>query len=363
MTTTLPDLDDAWRTTGSGPRLRAVRRAAEGLRDRFASGPRAVCVRTLPLRSAPYPTKYAFYGAAISLAPMVVFVHRCVLVQFMERGALKNLLFNPTDIEGARRTPFYVRLGEKVPPRLEALVTRVYDPLEDQLARLGISPADIDYVAFDHLHVQDLRRLLGTEDGAHAPRFPNAKLLVPACEWNDWDDLHPLQRAWFVPDGKKGVRMSNVVLTANDLALGDGVILLRTPGHTSGNQTLFVSTDSGVWGISENGTCADNWSPLDSKIPGVARTCRMQDLDVLMNSNTMEFSADQFTSMVLERTIVDRVKRAPAFVQMFPSTEVTPSLMAPGIKPTILHRAITHGDVSRPRRDRVSGSARADAVT
>ena len=39
--------------------------------------------------------------------------------------------------------------------------------------------------------------------------------------------------------------------------------------------------------------------------------------------------------MVLERTIVDRVNRAPAFVQMFPSSEVTPSALSPGLKPTI----------------------------
>jgi hypothetical protein len=52
--------------------------------------------------------------------------------------------------------------------------------------------------------------------------------------------------------------------------------------------------------------------------------------------------------MILERTLVDRVKRAPAFVQMFPSSEIIPSALSPGLKPTILHRAITHGDVARP---------------
>ena len=31
-------------------------------------------------------------------------------------------------------------------------------------------------------------------------------------------------------------------------------MLIRTPGHTSGNQTLFIHTEQGVWGISENGT-------------------------------------------------------------------------------------------------------------
>jgi len=48
------------------------------------------------------------------------------------------------------------------------------------------------------------------------------------------------------------------------------------------------------------------------------------------------------------------LKRAPAFAQMFPSSEVTPSVFSPGLKPTVLHRAVTHGDIVRS--DRVLGS-------
>lgn len=340
------DLDAAWAVGGSGARLRALRAAAERLRDRFAAGARAVAVRTLPLVTAPYPTKYAFFGAAVSPAPYVLFTHRCLVVQFLQAGELKTLLFNPTDLPGARSAPFFARLAARVPSRLEKVVAREYDPLVEQLSRLGIRPEDVDYVAYDHLHVQDLRPVLGTEDGSIAPRFPRATLLTARCEWDDWDDLHPFQRAWFVRDGKLGVKTGLIALLSGDLLLGDGVMLLRTPGHTSGHQTLFVSTDSGVWGIGENGTCADSWSPMDSRIPGLRSLCRRQDLDVVLNANTLERGADQYTSMILERTVVDRVKRAPAFVQMFPSSEVTPSALSPGLKPTILHRELTHGTLA-----------------
>ncbi len=223
-----------------------------------------------------------------------------------------------------------------------------FPSVPQQLAALGLRAEDVDYLAFDHLHVQDLRPLVGTDDGRVPARYPRATLLVPRVEWDDWDDLHPLQRAWYVRDGKLGVARSRVFLTSGDLALGDGVMFVRTPGHTSGNQTLFVNTDSGVWGTSENGTCADSWSPMDSDIPGLRSFCRRQDVDVVLNANTPERGADQYTSMVLERTLVDRVKRAPAFVQMFPSSEIIASALSPGLKPTILHRAISHGDVARP---------------
>jgi hypothetical protein len=280
-----------------------------------------------------------------------------LLVQFMSKGALKHLLFDPTDVEAARAAPFFAQIDAAVPKRAQALLTKTFEPLETQLERLGLTVADIDYVAFDHFHTQDLRGLLGTEDGAHKPRFPNATLLAPRAEWEDWDDLHPMQRAWFVRDGKLNVRTQKVVLTDGDLELGDGVMLMRTPGHTSGNQTLFVNTQSGVWGVSENGTSADNWAPLDSKIAGLVGYCRKLDVDCVINSNTPELGAQQYTSMVLERTMVDRVSRAPAFVQMFPSSEVTPSVLAPGLSPTILHRAVTSGEVAKPARGAAAAAA------
>src|ERR1019366_715029 len=159
--TAIADLDRAWATPASGPRLRAVRVAAEGLRHRFAAGPRAVSVRTLPRVALPYPTKFAFSGAALSVAPYVLLTHRCVLVQFLQAGVLKTLLFNPTDVPGARATPFFARLAEHVPRRVGALVAHEAEPLADQLAHFGLEPADVDYVAFDHLHGQDLRPILG----------------------------------------------------------------------------------------------------------------------------------------------------------------------------------------------------------
>jgi glyoxylase-like metal-dependent hydrolase (beta-lactamase superfamily II) len=358
----IADLDEAWSLPRHGPQLRAVRRSAERLRERFVSGPRCVSIRTLPMSTLAYPTRYAFWAAAFAPAPFVMMTHRCVLVQFQRNGELKNLLFNPTDVEAAKATPFFARFIESFGSRMSDIVAGKFDSLESQLSRLGVMPKDIDYVAFDHFHTQDLRGLLGTDDGARPPRFPNAKLLAPRSEWEDWDDLHPMQKAWFVRDGKLGVRMEDVVLTTGDLALGDGVMLLRTPGHTSGNQTLFLNTESGVWGISENGTCADNWSPLESRIKGLAFLCKKQDLDLVLNANTPELGALQYTSMIMERTIVDRVRRAPAFVQMFPSSEVTPSLLAPGLTPSLLHRAITHGEVARPSRS-VTGHSAGQAST
>lgn len=344
------DLDEAWATPGAGTRLRAVTRAAERLRAAFAPGPRCVAVRTFPLSTLIYPTRFALGGMPRSPSPYVMMTHRCALVQFFQRGRLKTLLFNPTDVEGARRTPYFARLIERVGAGLAGALSGSFPSIEHALARAGLRPEDVDYLAFDHLHTQDLRGLLGTTDGARAPRFPNATLLVPRVEWEAWDDLHPIQRAWFVPDGKRDVRTDRLELTDGDWRLGDGVLLLRTPGHTVGNQTLFLATEGGVWGISENGTSADNWTPLESRIAGLANACKRQDLDIVLNANTPEQAAEQYVSMALERALVDRVSRAPGFVQMFPSSEITPHLLAPGLAPTVVFGGIQSGTVARSAR-------------
>ncbi len=353
----IDSLRPAWEVSGQGPRLRAVRRAGEALREQFAFGARVVSVRSLPITTLAYPAKYAFWSAPFSPAPYVILTHRALLVQFFQRGELKTLLFNPTDDVASRETPFFKKMIRQVGDYVAFnLLSKRLDSLEKQLAQVGVMPESVDYVAFDHFHTQDVRSLLGTVDGGHKPRFPNARLLAPVQEWDDWEDLHPMQRAWFVPDGKQGVLTDRVLLTDGDLWLGDGVMLLATPGHTSGNQTLFVNTSDGVWGCSENGTCADNWTPQESRIAGLAALCRRQDLDVVLNANTPEFGATQYTSMILERTLVDRVNRAPGFCQMFPSSEVTPSPIAPGLSPTVVHGELHYGEVMHTERKRAGAS-------
>src|SRR5450432_1023179 len=124
----MDDFDGAWGTRAHGKKLRAIRLAAEKIHDRFASGPRVVSVRTLSLATLPYPTRFAFNGLAFSPAPYVTLTHRCLFVQFLQNGALKNLLFNPTDLEGARATPYLARIAEKY-GSLEPLISKKFDPL------------------------------------------------------------------------------------------------------------------------------------------------------------------------------------------------------------------------------------------
>jgi hypothetical protein len=60
---------------------------------------------------------------------------------------------------------------------------------------------------FDHLHVQDVRGLLGTTD--IAPLLP-ARAAGPARGLGLFDSLHPLQDYWYVRDGMRGVARDRI---------------------------------------------------------------------------------------------------------------------------------------------------------
>ena len=72
------------------------------------------------------------------------------------------------------------------------------------LAAWGIAPAAIDYITFDHLHVQDVRGLLAPGAGG-AAYLPRARLLVQRGELETLAALHPLQAYWYIPDALAGI--------------------------------------------------------------------------------------------------------------------------------------------------------------
>jgi hypothetical protein len=77
-------------------------------------------------------------------------------------------------------------------------------------------------------------------------------------------------------------------------------------------------------------------------LAGVARWSRDWGQEIILNANTLETTADQYNSAVLEKTLVDVSQQDPRFLQFFPSSELTALWTAPGTRPTFTHGAITH---------------------
>lgn len=334
------ELDGAWAVRSAGARLDAVRRAGRALHDRLVAGGAAQRVRTADIATFPYPTKFGLQGVAASPVPFLFMRNRMHLVQVVAHGLPVSILVNPTDAERSAAAPYFARLAERYGQTAQRVLGKVHNTVPDALASWGVAPESIDYVTFDHLHVQDVRGLLAPGPGGRA-FLPNARLLVQQGELDTLARLHPLQAEWYIPECLAGVPADRVIALDGDYAIGAGFALVRTPGHTSGNHTLVLVTARGAWTVSENGICLDAYVPGLSAIRGVARHARDQGVECILNANTREGSLDQYTSMVLEKTLASPVPDRPELPQHLASSELVPHVLAPGLRPTIVLDAPT----------------------
>ena len=304
-----------------GDRPQAIRAAAEEFRHRFKQQGTVRSVQTVDLVAAGYPLNFAFGGAAKGVNPYLSILNRLVVIRFEDfNGAEKVLAWEPTVPEGSQEAPFYDQLIERYGERLSNLLATYYNDIGQALAKCGLAPEDVDYIAFDHLHVQDPRLMLGTD--TQPAYYPNAKMIAQRSEVDTFKAIHPTQWAWYVEGGMDGVPEDRVVLVEGDVEIGKGLAFLHTPGHTDGNMSLCVNTPDGIWVSSENGVAADNWHPRLSKIPGVRKWAEFFNREMVMNSNTLEDSLDQYDSMVKEHAVADPDPRDPRWKQVFPSSEL-----------------------------------------
>jgi hypothetical protein len=362
------DFDEANATWPRGERPAAIRGAAAEFRARFATPENRVrAVRTVDIASVGYPLKFAFGGAAIGANPYINIINRLQVIQYEDfDGELRTLAYEPTVTDGPQEAPFYSQMIERF-NRLPGgagdflsykVFSTIWNDVPSALAQAGLRPEDVDFVSFDHLHVQDVRFILGSSEPppghpeAVAPLFPHAKLVSQRREWETFSSLHPMQWAWYVEDGIKGVNEENVVLLDGDVELGRGVALVSTPGHTDGNHSLCINTPDGVWVSSENGVAADSWHPHLSRIPGVRKTAEFFGREVILNSNTLEDSVDQYDSMIKEKALADPNPRDPRFLNVFPSSEMASWRRQWPVVPTFTYGGIEYGTIERPAAGR-----------
>lgn len=328
-------------------RLDSVRSAAHSFRDYMLSlNSQVACYKSINLIRTPYPTKYGLYNAAKVASPFMHIMNRLFIIQYQTTEGLKTLLFSPSDIDGNRETPFFKRLGSSWGPLaepMEKFMAPIYNRVEDALEETGIKPEEIDFISYDHLHTQDIRKWLGS-DGAPGV-FPNAKLLVMKQEWDSTQSLLPPQQEWYCPNGIEGVDQHKLILLDSSVMLGDSVALIQTPGHTEGNHSLVAHTPDGLLVTSENGVSADSYCPLQSAIPGVRKYALETGMEVILNGNTLEGGLDQYISMVLEKTIAGPSSSNPDFCNFVPSSELTAYWGFPGLKPTFSFGELSFGKI------------------
>lgn len=327
----LADFDHARVSTSPQVRLQAVRQRAQALHDRMMAEPEVLFYRSFNLIRAPYPTYYAFSGVFAHRGfkfPLIHLFNKLFVVQYLDHDkVLRTLMLSPTDHEANRETPFFKRLAQGVPRSLINVVAPQYNTVEGALAECGITPDQVDYISYDHLHTHDVRKWLGTH--GQPGYFPKARLLVHRQEWASTQALLPIQADWYCPKGIDGIAPERVITFESSLSLGPGLALIHTPGHTEGNHSMAARVPDGIRVTSENGVGVDAYEPKNSRIDAVRQYALRTGVEVILNGNTLEGSNDQYISMVLEKTLAGRSAN-PAYPNCATSSERTPFWAFPG---------------------------------
>ncbi|WP_061235393.1 hypothetical protein [Leptospira weilii] len=325
-------------------RLEDVRRRARKFREKMLSGPQVIFYRSYDLIRVPYPTRYALLNAYSLPTPYMHILNRLFIIQYKTPDGVKTLLFSPSDLDGNTETPFFKRLSESFGPFQSIgrkIIAPILNTVEECLKDAGISPEKVDYISYDHLHTQDIRKWLGAN--GEKGYFPNAKLLVMRQEWDSVQGLLPSQADWYCPNGTGGVASDRILILDGDVSLGQGVALISTPGHTAGNHSLVAHTPEGIFVSSENGVSADSYSPLKSRIPGVKKYAKATGMEVILNGNTLESGLEQYISMVQEKEMAGISSRNSDFYNVMPSSEMTSYWLFPGTAPTFSFGSLSFG--------------------
>jgi glyoxylase-like metal-dependent hydrolase (beta-lactamase superfamily II) len=107
------------------------------------------------------------------------------------------------------------------------------DAIPAQLAKIGLTIADIKYVAVGHMHL---------DHGGNVGQFPNATLIVQNDEMKAawWPDQG--YSVYYIPGDFADTKKVNAIRLDGDLDLfGDRSIeFRRAPGHTPGSQFAIV---------------------------------------------------------------------------------------------------------------------------
>ena len=339
-----------------GEQLRLVREEAARFRQIFAATGMPEYIESFDLARVPYPTRFGFFRAHGAASPLLTFTNRLIVVRWREAsGSRRTLLWEPSDVALGKNTPFFAAMAASTPAWAQSFgFKHIADPV-DHLRAIGIDPGEVDYLAFDHLHTQDCRRLVGTNRpapdlspvGPVAPLFPNARLLVQRAEWDLVRNMHPWQARWYQAATYGDLRDGAVQLIEGDVLLGPGVALLSTPGHSTGMMSLVVNTTTGIWASSENVIATEMLTPEHSAIPGVRRASEEWGLEVVLNGNTLENTAQQYNSVIKEKSIVDRSAVDSRFLQFFPTSELTRNPLMWRTSPTFAFGRLQHGALVR----------------
>jgi glyoxylase-like metal-dependent hydrolase (beta-lactamase superfamily II) len=116
--------------------------------------------------------------------------------------------------------------------------------IDHSLAQVGLTRADIDIVLASHLHFDHAGGFTERrESGEIVPAFPRAEYVIRAAEWEDATHPHERNQASYLqPDFVPLLDAGVVRFMEGDGDVMPGVRVLRTGGHASNHQVVFIES-------------------------------------------------------------------------------------------------------------------------
>lgn len=137
--------------------------------------------------------------------------------------------------------------GSKLPDKLQKQLrlNRPNGGLIEGLARLGLTPDDIDLVIDTHLHADHSAGNTAYDaDGHVIPVFPNAEYVVQRREYEDASRPNERTRATYVAENFQPlVESGQMRLLDGDTDLASGVRGVVTRGHTPGHMSVLFESN------------------------------------------------------------------------------------------------------------------------
>ena len=180
--------------------------------------------------------------------------------------------------------------------------------ITSQLAEIGLKTGDIDYVAISHTHGDHI---------GNVKLFPDATVLLQRAEY-DWINSGPLTD----PNLNQLVILArqlmgppkNLKLIDGDLdVFGDGsVILISTPGHTPGSQSLMVHLANSGY-IVLSGDVVHLQENFEKNIVPALNVDKAQSLASMQRVRDIMQSYNAKLFINHDKARADRLKLIPAF--------------------------------------------------
>ncbi|HEU5197295.1 MAG TPA: MBL fold metallo-hydrolase [Methylomirabilota bacterium] len=118
----------------------------------------------------------------------------------------------------------------------------------DDLAAVGVTPEQVDFVVCTHLHVDHVGWNTRWKDGRWVPTFPNAKYVIAGAEWEFWkyeSDSGKEESGCIADSVVPVVEAGQALLVDSDFKIGEHLRFEPWVGHTPGHVCVRLTTSAG----------------------------------------------------------------------------------------------------------------------